>query len=52
MSNTDVIAEIIGLVGQDMAYCLPIFAVMAGIKVVLDIFFDAAFGITDRHRRH
>ncbi len=52
MSNTDVIAQILSEVGQDMVYCLPIFAVMAGIKVVLDIFFDATFNITDRHRRH
>lgn len=51
MSNTDVIAHIIDLVGQDMLYCLPIFGVMAGIKVVLDMLFDSLFHITDRHRR-
>jgi hypothetical protein len=52
MSNTEVIAQIISLVGQDMLYMLPIIGVMAGIKVVLDIFFDATFDITGRHRRH
>ena len=50
LTSAELVALIIETTAGNIPTLIPVIAVCAGIKIVLDIMFDWTMGVTDRRR--